>query len=107
MRLIKTVKYHTFTGQTKQEVFRKAAQGSYYEICSFRGYSFTGWCSGKYKYAMNFEKRRKKSKVITSGRNKGKRVVIQDKHWICRLYKFEINFPISIKQNARNFDYTY
>ncbi len=107
MRLIKTVDHVTFTGKTKQEVLRKATQGLVYSICTFGSYRFAGWCSGQYKFAMNFEKRRKKSKIITSGPKKGQRVVIQEKLWTCRVYKFEIDFPITIKQYTRNFDYTY
>jgi len=107
MKLIKTIKPVVFQAKTKQAVLELMTRGKNIKISYADGHNFSGWADNFHKYGMNFEKRRKKSVEIIDRRGKKTKRVIQKTFWIGRLYKFRKDFPITIKQNCRNFDFTY
>ncbi|NQU32780.1 MAG: hypothetical protein HQ521_06055, partial [Bacteroidetes bacterium] len=77
MRLIKTIKAQVYTAVTKDELMRWVTYGKYYTVMNHGGSWFRGYVDEKYKYAMNFEKRKKKtSRSLLYGN-----VVTQEKSW--------------------------
>lgn len=104
MRLIKTIKPYKFIAKTKEELISIMSNGKIVTITN----NFSGWSTEKYKYGMNFEKHKKKvERYYNNGIKRNYPKVIKEKHWVGYLYVFEKDFPISIKQNARNFDFKY
>lgn len=103
MRIVQTIKPQIYKGYSKEDLKMKI--GLYgWSMISSGNFNFSGWTSldEKYKYGVNFEKRNRKTKVLKSG----KRKVIQEKHWIAYVYKFKKDYPISIKQESRYFDFS-
>lgn len=105
MRLSFNVKPRIITGTSKNDILTKAGLGGWIVDNSgsrYAGYTRRG--GDTTVFAVNFEKRRKKVKLLKNGNRK----IVERGHWIAYVYNFTkyADF-VKIKQNKRNFVLTF
>ena len=104
MRITINVSPSKTTGHSKDEILGKLRMGGWTVDGNGSRFSHYSARMGEVSvYGINFEKRRKKVKVLKNGNRK----VITPTHWIAYVYNFsKYGKLVKIKQNKRNFELT-